>query len=117
MATIDSDAELDAAIVDNLGIGANLEVIEKHLKVYMPCFVGRFLPGDFKHLDTHKKKSMTRQRDRVRHSAISNKPISYHDIRIEASLQDESFGSFLSFSLEDALDLNLCMAFDILDQD
>jgi len=89
LAAIESDVELDAAIIGDSGIGANLEVIEKHLSVYMPCFVGRFLPGDFKHLDTHKKKSMTRQRDKVRHSAISNKPISYHDIRIEASLQDE----------------------------
>ena len=63
LASIESDAELEATILDRApaGLAANLASLEQHLKQYMPSMVGTFKPGDIRHLDTHRKKSFTRQ--------------------------------------------------------
>ena len=71
--------------------------------------VGSFKPGEVYHIDTHKKKSLTRQTSQVSTSSISGKPINPHDIKIELS------SGQIHLSLEDALDLNLCQAFNVVD--
>ena len=74
--------------------------------------VGNFRPGDVRHLDTHRKKSFTRQQMLIQQSLISKQPISHHDIWIEmfTTYGESSF----PLSLEDALDLSLCMPLDPL---
>ena len=72
--------------------------------------VGTFTEGDVRHLDTHRKKSFTRQQTLISQSLISGRPISHHDMRIEISTAGGE-STFL-LSLEDALDLSLCMQLD-----
>ena len=83
----------------------------------MPVYAGQFKAGDIRHLDISRKKSFTRMQARVRSSLISNKPISIYDtaIEIKASVEgltDENDYTKLSMSLEDALDLQLCIGFN-----
>lgn len=61
---VTSDDEL-AAVLDspnqqNTNLVANMTSLEQHLAAFMPCMVGKFKPGDMGHLDSHKKKSITR---------------------------------------------------------
>ena len=88
-----------------------MEVLEEHLRQYMPCMVGKFSPGDIAHMDTHRKKSITREQKLMHLSFISSRPISSNDIRMQ---MDSSAGEPFLLSLEDSLDLGLCMAFDPL---
>ena len=53
---------------------------------------------------------MTRQRDKIKNSAISGKPISPYDIKVEMISEEGAF----DVSLEDMLDLDLCLAFDVV---
>ena len=74
--------------------------------------VGKFRPGDVTHMDTHRKKSYTRQQSLMNLSFISQRPISHHDIRVKLE-SGAGEGKFL-LSLEDSLDLALCMSFEPL---
>ena len=91
--------------------------MEEFLEAYMPSFVGSFGIDEFSHLDVHQKKNLTRETRNVRPSLISGKPINIRDSHITLERQASPLnpqGCTLFVSLEDALNLKLCMPFNPL---
>ena len=107
-----SDAEIEAHISQSDFIQANLQAVEEFLQVYMPCFAGNFRQNEVCHLDTHKKKSFTRHQAKIKTSLISKKPISPYDTHVALSGPHDEPSVPSCLSLEDALDLSLCMSFN-----
>ena len=60
----------------------------------------------------HQKRSFTRKQAQVKQSAISGKPISALETMIELQMPMGTEASIAYFSLEDALDLSVCMSFN-----
>ena len=118
-AAMESDAELEAALNAALSnssseLSSNLSALDEFLKQYMPSFQGDFREGRrMAHLDIHRKKNFTRQQSKIKHSLINGKPINEFDTQIEQKLGDT--GTVVNLSLEVALDLHLCMAFNLID--
>ena len=97
------------------GLVANIQVLNEFLEEYMPAFSGPVTPGEFYHLNTHRKRSFTRNQSQIQISMISGKPVSSLDTHIELDVPNESDGSMVyMMSLEDALDLHVCMSYDPL---
>ena len=94
------------------GLVANLRVLNEFLEEYMPAFSGPVAYGEFYHLNTHRKRSFTRNQSQIQMSLISGRPVNSLDTRIELETHDNS--TYYVMSLEDALDLHICMSFDPL---
>ena len=94
------------------GLVANIRVLNEFLEEYMPAFSGPVAPGEFYHLNTHRKRSFTRNQSQIQMSLISGRPVNSLDTRIELETHDNS--TYYVMSLEDALDLHICMSFDPL---
>ena len=111
LASVANEDELESGIQVHPSILANLNAMEEFLQQYQPCFVGNFAaPNTFSHLDMHQKRSFTRKQAQVKQSVISGRPIAALDIMIE--LKMGSMDTNANLSLEDALDLAVCMSFN-----
>lgn len=66
----------------------------------------------FRHMDAYRKRSFTREQSSMQQALISKQPISLQETQIVVI----SSGLKRFLSLEDALDLHLCMSFNLINR-